>query len=126
MGKIPERVHFLGYAPDEYLPALYSGALVFTYMSLYEGFGLPPLEAMACGVPVITGNQSSLPEVIGNAGLMVDPFTVREIAASIEKIVNDDGLRQSLSAKGLIRSTNFSWENASAATIRILQEVAAA
>jgi glycosyltransferase involved in cell wall biosynthesis len=124
--QIPERVRFIGYAPDEYLPALYSGARAFAYVSLYEGFGLPPLEAMACGTPVITGNATALPEVVGDAGILADPQSIHDIATAIERIVANDDLRQRLSALGLARSRNYSWQKASDATYRILSEVAAA
>jgi glycosyltransferase involved in cell wall biosynthesis len=125
LNNIPARVHFTGHVPDRLIPALYSGATVFAYLSMYEGFGLPPLEAMACGVPVITGNRTSLPEVIGDGGTMVNPFDIDEIAAKLEQLVSDEELRRSLAARGLERSELFSWQKASDATLRILSEVAA-
>ena len=123
---VPERVCFIGHAPDEYLPALYSGARAFVYLSLYEGFGLPPLEAMACGAPVITGNATSLPEVVGQAGIMVDPQDVEEIALSLERVLTDDVLQRGMSERGLAHSQNYSWEKASDMTYKILSDIAAA
>ncbi len=123
---VPARVHFAGYVPDERLPALYTGARVFVYMSLYEGFGLPPLEAMACGTPVITGNRTSLPEVVGDGGLMVDPTDVRAIASALHMVLLDRESRRSLAERGLLRSKRFSWKTTSEMTLQILSEVAAA
>jgi len=121
---VPERVHFVGHATDADLPALYTGALAFAYVSLYEGFGLPPLEAMACGTPVITSDRTALPEVVGTAAIMVDPFETNQIGAAIENVVLDDELRLRLSKKGLQRSRGFSWKRASDETLRILSLVA--
>jgi glycosyltransferase involved in cell wall biosynthesis len=118
------RVHFTGHINDEHLPALYSGALVFVYPSVYEGFGLPPLEAMACGTPVVTGDRTSLPEVIGGAGLSVDPYNTDEIASALERLICSDDLRRFYSASGRERSQCFSWQKAGATTLRILSEIA--
>lgn len=106
------RVHFLGFVPDEDLPVLYSNAQVFALPSLYEGFGLPPLEAMACGVPVVTSNRSSLPEVVGDAGLLVDPYDVDDIAGALERALNDSSLRNTLINKAQLRVQKFSWVSA--------------
>jgi len=103
-------VIFTGYVLDEDLPALYSAAMCFVYPSYYEGFGLPPLEAMSCGVPVVVSNRASLPEVVGNAGLYVDPDDVEGIAKSITRILNNDCLRKELSEKAMKRASLFSWE----------------
>jgi glycosyltransferase involved in cell wall biosynthesis len=103
-------VIFAGYVPDEDLPALYNAADLFVYPSLYEGFGLPPLEAMACGTPVITSNASSLPEVVGDAGIMVNPYDVDELAKAMYEVLTNDGLREELSKKGLERAKLFSWK----------------
>ena len=84
-----EAVVLTGYVPESDLPALYSGSLCFVYPSYFEGFGLPPLEAMKCGAPVIVGNRTSLPEVVGDAALMVDPFDVEAIGAAIKRLIND-------------------------------------
>jgi len=126
LGAVPKRVRFLGHVPDDSLPALYSGALAFAYVSKYEGFGLPVLEAMACQTPVLTGDSSAFPEVVGGAGIMVSPFDVGGIAAKIRELVEDSELRASLIQKGLERSKQFSWQAASERTLRILSEVAAA
>jgi glycosyltransferase involved in cell wall biosynthesis len=105
-----KHVRFLGFLPDETLSAVYRLAAVFVFPSLYEGFGLPPLEAMACGTPVIASNVSSLPEVTGDAALLVDPRSADEIAAAIERVLADSSLRADLEARGLARARQFSWE----------------
>ncbi|MDP2671086.1 MAG: glycosyltransferase family 1 protein [bacterium] len=120
---IEEKVKFLGFTPTEDLPALYSGALSFVFPSLYEGFGLPLLEAMACACPVLTSNQSSLPEVVGRAGLLVNPRSSKEIAQAIEKLFKDKHLRESLSQKGQERTQNFSWEKTARETLAVLEKV---
>jgi glycosyltransferase involved in cell wall biosynthesis len=107
-----ERVVFPGYVPDEDLPAFYSAARVFAFPSLYEGFGLPPLEAMACGVPVITSNVSSLPEVVGDAALLVDPYDVDALAEALAQALTDDRLRRTLIQRGYLRTKSFTWEKA--------------
>jgi glycosyltransferase involved in cell wall biosynthesis len=96
--------------PDRTLAALYRLASVFAFPSLYEGFGLPPLEAMACGTPVVTSNLSSLPEVVDDAALLVDPYSIEDIAAGLERALGDTELRSVLAAKGRIRARSFSWE----------------
>lgn len=106
---LEESIHFTGYVEDEDLPVIYSGADLFVFPSLYEGFGLPPLEAMAAGVPVVTSNVSSLPEVVGDAGMAVDPYDVDALAAAIQQVLTDDGLRAELRAKGLERAKTFTW-----------------
>jgi glycosyltransferase involved in cell wall biosynthesis len=105
-----KHVRFLGHMPDESLAVLYRLAAVFVFPSLYEGFGLPPLEAMASGVPVITSNVSSLPEVVGDAGLLVDPTDPHAIAEAIHRVFTQPGLRDRLREKGLARAAEFSWE----------------
>jgi glycosyltransferase involved in cell wall biosynthesis len=102
-------VIFLGFVPDEDLPALYSLADVFVFPSLYEGFGLPPLEAMACGTPVVASRSSSLPEVIGDAGLMVSPDDPTVLAGTIRKVLNDQDLRQDLIERGVSQAQKFTW-----------------
>jgi glycosyltransferase involved in cell wall biosynthesis len=112
-----------GYVPEADLPALYSGALCFVYPSYFEGFGLPPLEAMKCGAPVIVGNKTSLPEVVGDAALTVDPFDVGSIAAAIEKLINDSDLRRELSVKGRKRAEMFDWRETARRTLEIYQQI---
>ncbi|WP_292460183.1 glycosyltransferase family 1 protein [Methanothermococcus sp.] len=116
-------VIFTGYVPDEDLPALYNAAVLFVYPSLYEGFGLPPLEAMACGTPVITSNTSSLPEVVGDAGIMVNPYDVDELANKMYEVLTNDGLREELSKKGLERAKLFSWKKCAEETLKVYEEV---
>ncbi len=106
---LEERVKFTGFVADEDLPALYSGACVFAFPSLYEGFGLPPLEAMACGVPVVASNTSSVPEVVGDAALVVDPYDVGALAEALERLLDDGELRSTLIARGRARARQFSW-----------------
>ncbi|MCS7287390.1 MAG: glycosyltransferase family 1 protein [Anaerolineae bacterium] len=120
---LEERVHFTGYVPDEDLPALYSAADLFVFPSLYEGFGLPVLEAMACGVPVICSNTSSLPEVAGDAALLVDPTDVQALAKAIERALTDETLRAMLRAKGLERARMFTWEKTAQKTLEVYRRV---
>ncbi|HSJ54189.1 MAG TPA: glycosyltransferase family 1 protein, partial [Anaerolineae bacterium] len=101
----------------EDLPYWYNAAEVLVYPSLYEGFGLPPLEAMACGTPVISSKASSLPEVVGDAGLLVDPADVEALAAAMEQVLADAGLRERMRAAGLQRAQRFTWENAARQTV---------
>lgn len=110
------------YVPQEDLPLLMNGADVFVFPSLHEGFGIPPLEAMACGTPVITSNVTSLPEVVGDAGMLVNPYSVDEIAEAIYKVVSDRELREGMRRKGLERAKLFSWERAARETLQILEE----
>jgi glycosyltransferase involved in cell wall biosynthesis len=112
-----------GYVPDEDLPALYRNTTVFVYPSLYEGFGLPPLEAMACGTPVITSNVSSLPEVVGDAAILIDPYNTTEIAQAIASVLKDKELRERLRMNGLARSNLFSWDKTARETLKLYQEV---
>ena len=123
LSELPPRVHLTDHVKDGHLPALYAGALVFAYPSVYEGFGLPPLEAMACGVPVLTGNQTSLPEVIGDAGVMVDPYDVDALADGLLRLVDDGALRRQCRCKGLERAKQFSWDETARRTWDILVRV---
>lgn len=116
-------VIFTGYISDGDLPALYNAADLFVYPSLYEGFGLPPLEAMACGCPVITSNTSSLHEVVGDAGIMVDPYDVDRLADAMHKVLSNDGLREDMIKKGLERAEMFSWEKTARETLKVYEEV---
>ena len=122
---LPPRVFVTGSVPDRYLPALYSGALAVAYLSLYEGFGLPPLEAMACGSVAITGNLTSLPEVVGSAALTVDPYSTEAIAEAIDELVNYPSLRSDLKRRSLERTRAFTWESAAAGIQRVLTEALA-
>jgi glycosyltransferase involved in cell wall biosynthesis len=110
-------VIFTGYVPERDLPALYSGALCFVYPSYFEGFGLPPLEAMQCGAPVITGDRTSLPEVVGAAGLMVDPFDTSALTAALARVIGDEDLRRSLRERGLKRAAEFDWRETARLTL---------
>ena len=122
---LDSEVLLTGYVPYEDLPALYSAADVFVYPSVYEGFGLPPLEAMACGTPVITGNQASLPEIVGEAGLMVDPFDSDAFADALERVLFDRLLRAEMFALGLDQVGNFSWDAMARQTLAIYHKVGA-
>jgi glycosyltransferase involved in cell wall biosynthesis len=123
LGPTPDDVELKGYISDKELPSYYSGADLFVFPSLYEGFGLPPLEAMACGCPVIVSNVASLPEVCGNAAYHVNPYSVENIAEGIQRILTDEGLRQSLIKKGLERAKLFSWENAAREHLEVFEKV---
>jgi glycosyltransferase involved in cell wall biosynthesis len=118
-----DKVRFLGTVPEQDLPALYSGAVLFVFPSEYEGFGLPVLEAMACGTPVVCSNRSSLPEIAGPAAVYVDPEDSSAIAAGLARVLEDDDLRESLSAQGLERARTFSWERTARETLRIYRVV---
>lgn len=115
----------INFIPDEDLPGLYSGAELFVFPSLYEGFGLPPLEAMACGTPVITSNASSLPEVVGDATILVNPYDVNEIKEAIEKVLTDEQLKNSMIEKGLLRARYFTVEKQANKILEIFQEIIA-
>lgn len=114
-------VIFTGYVPETDLPALYSGALSFVYPSYFEGFGLPPLEAMQCGTAVIAGSRASLPEVVGDAGLSVDPFDEAAIKNALERMIDDAGLRARLSANGIERAKHFSWRETARLTLQVYE-----
>jgi glycosyltransferase involved in cell wall biosynthesis len=107
---VRQDVRFFGFVPDQTLSALYRMASVFAFQSLYEGFGLPPLEAMACGTAVITSRISSLPEVVGDAAVLVDPYSVEDISDGMAKLLDDDALRAELVRRGRERARQFSWE----------------
>ncbi len=113
-------VYFLGFVPEEELPALYNLAAALVYPSLYEGFGLPPLEAMACGTPVLTSGTSSLPEVVGEAAVLVDPLEVVSIREGLQAIIQDGTLRERLRADGLERARAFTWERAAEELLQAL------
>jgi len=117
-----DRVLFIGEVPEDDLPALYSGAVAFAFPSLAEGFGFPPLEAMACGAPVVSSNVTSLPEVVGDAGVMVDPLDTGSIKEGLEKVIGSPTLRSELREKGLERVKKFTWEAAAEKTLRVYEE----
>lgn len=114
---------FTGYVSDEDLPGLYNAADLFVYPSIYEGFGLPPLEAMACGTPVITSNTSSLPEVVGNAGIMIDPLDIESFAESMYKVISNEDLKIKMRKKGLERAKLFSWEKCAKEVMDTYQKI---
>ena len=121
---LKDSILLTGYVPESDLPALYSGALCFVYPSYFEGFGLPPLEAMKCGVPVVVGNATSLPEVVGDAGLQVDPFDVAAIAGAIDQLICNPDLRKKLSVRGLERAGMFDWRTTARQTLKVYEQVA--
>jgi glycosyltransferase involved in cell wall biosynthesis len=112
-----------GYVSESDLPALYSGAICFAYPSYFEGFGLPPLEAMRCGTPVITGNLTSLPEVVGDAGILIDPFDTGALAAALARLFDDADLRAELRARSLARSSAFDWRETARRTLEIYRSI---
>jgi glycosyltransferase involved in cell wall biosynthesis len=118
-------VHFLGYVDDPDLPAIYSLASAFAFPTLYEGFGLPVLEAMACGTPVVTADNSSLPEVVGDAGLLVEASDAQALAASLSRVLSDGQLRRRLQISGLERSKQFRWSGAGASVLELYRRVRA-
>jgi glycosyltransferase involved in cell wall biosynthesis len=121
--RLDKYVRFLGFQPYDTLAAFYRLARAFVFPSLYEGFGLPPLEAMACGTPVVTSNVSSLPEIAGGAAILVDPYDAASIADGITRAVSDEALRAELTARGLARARDFSWTQSVAAIHRIYMDV---
>jgi glycosyltransferase involved in cell wall biosynthesis len=121
---LENHVIFSGLILDSNLPDVYRGAKALVFPSLYEGFGLPVLEAMACGTPVIASNTTALPEVIGEAGVLVDPYDVNDIAFAIEKLVSGTQLQSELSQKGLEQAKKFSWDRTANRVWHVLQEAA--
>ncbi|QQE66079.1 hypothetical protein GFS31_27750 [Leptolyngbya sp. BL0902] len=116
---LQDHIIFTGFLPDQDLISIYNGALGFVYPSLHEGFGLPPLEAMQCGVPVITSNTSSLPEVVGDAGIMIDPKDEDALCQAMLALINNQTLRTELSHKGLDRAKQFSWAKCAEQTVNV-------
>jgi glycosyltransferase involved in cell wall biosynthesis len=118
----PSDIRFLGYVPEEELPSLYSGAMFFVYPSYYEGFGLPIVEAMACGTPVITSNVSSMPEIAGESAIFFNPCSQQELYNAMMLLLQDEGLRIKLSRKGLLQSRKFSWKDTAGKTIKVYEK----
>src|SRR2546430_9962882 len=123
---IGNQIILTGYVAAADLPALYSGAICFAYPSYFEGFGLPPLEAMKCGVPVIVGDRTSLPEVVGDAGLLVNPFDELEISSALARLIDNPDLRDKLRVKGLKRADHFNWHDTARRTLEVYKQVAGA
>jgi glycosyltransferase involved in cell wall biosynthesis len=121
--KLHKYVRFFGFVPDETLACLYRLASLFVFPSLYEGFGLPPLEAMASGTPVVTSNVSSLPEVVGDAALLIDPYEPESIADAMRRVLSDPALRDSLRERGFARAREFSWDRSIRRVRQIYDEV---
>jgi glycosyltransferase involved in cell wall biosynthesis len=113
-----------GYLKQAHLPALYSGASVFVYPSFYEGLGLPVIEAMACGAPVITSNVSSLPEAAGDAGLLVDPTSIDDLSAAMEKVLVKPGVAEGMRRRGFLHARKFNWADSAAAALKLMHRVA--
>lgn len=122
--EMEERIVFTGFVPDEELPYIYNGADLFVYLSLFEGFGIPPLEAMACGIPVICSNTTSLPEVVGDAGMLVAPTDQKAVEEAILKVLENADLRADMREKGLIQAKKFSWERTARETLEVYRDVA--
>jgi glycosyltransferase involved in cell wall biosynthesis len=121
---LADAVTFTGYVPGDHLVALYNAASVAVLPSFSEGFGLPALEAMACGAPVAASRRGSIPEVVGEAGVLFDPADPDDMARALESVLADETLRQRLRAAGLARAALFSWETAAARTLDVLEEAA--
>lgn len=121
---VAKDILFTGYVAEKDLPALYSGSVCFVYPSYFEGFGLPVLEAMQCGAPVIAGNKTSLPEIVGEAGVLVDPFNQEELLQAIARVIKDRSYRNELRRKGLLRARDFSWTTTAHLTLGIYERVA--
>jgi glycosyltransferase involved in cell wall biosynthesis len=124
--KLGDAVRFLGGVPNEELVYLYNAAKLFVFPSFYEGFGLPPLEAMACGTPVVVSKISSLPEVVGDAAMLVNPEDLEEITVAMWRVLSDENLRAEMRSKGLKRAAKFSWERAARETLKVYDKVVSA
>ena len=120
---IDDKIIFTGFIPDDELPLFYNAAELFIYPSLYEGFGLPPLEAMSCATPVITSNLTSIPEVTKDCAILIDPFNKDELASSILNLLNSESLLQEYSQKGYKNSLDFTWRNTAIATLKAYEHV---
>ncbi|GAA0116802.1 glycosyltransferase family 4 protein [Clostridium senegalense] len=118
-----DKIIFTGFVPDEDLPIFYNGCEIFVYPSLYEGFGLPPLEAMNCKTPVITSNLTSIPEVVGDGGILIDPYNSDKLGDAIGNLLSNETLKNYYAEKGFERAQNFSWENTAKNTLNIYKTV---
>jgi glycosyltransferase involved in cell wall biosynthesis len=123
LNHLPPRVHFTGFVDEDDLVVLYQSALFFTYLSLYEGFGLPPLEAMAAGIPVLSSNTTSIPEVVSDKAITVDPLSVLDVADNILMLADSESLRQELSLAGVEHAKQFTWNNAAQKTFDLLKSM---
>ncbi|MBT5016294.1 glycosyltransferase family 4 protein, partial [Candidatus Peregrinibacteria bacterium] len=122
-GASRKKVHLIGYVESFELISLYNLAQVFVFPSLYEGFGIPPLEAMSCGCPVVTSNISSLPEVVGDSALLIDPYSTEEIAGAIGTLLSNKDLHADLGRKGLRQATKFSWEKSAKVLLEVFESL---
>lgn len=120
---LDSEIIFTGFVPDEELPFIYDRAKIFLYLSLFEGFGLPPLEAMACGVPVIASNTTSLPEVVGDAGITVSPTDINGVVSAMKRVLTDPLLAEKMSASGRRRAGLFSWDETARETLAVYRQV---
>ena len=120
---VRDQVFFTGYVPVEHIPLFMNGAEIFVFPSLYEGFGLPVLEAMSCGTPVISSNRSSIPEIVGSAGVLIDPTNIRDLADRIVELLRNPDERKHLSQLGLEQATRFSWGEAARQTLGVYRSV---
>ena len=121
--KIDSNVVFTGFVPEEHLPIFYNGCDTFIYPSFYEGFGLPPLEAMNCGTPVIASNLTSIPEVVGDGGILINPYNILEISNAIGNLLGNEQLREELRYKALKRASEFSWQHTAENTLKVYESV---
>jgi glycosyltransferase involved in cell wall biosynthesis len=121
--QVKEQILFTDYVPESDLPALYTGARCFVYPSYFEGFGIPPLEAMRCGTPTITGNRTCFPEIIADGGLMIDPFDERAMLGAILQVLSDSNLRADLRKKGIRRASLFDWNETARQTLSVYEKV---
>ena len=120
---LENEVVMLGFVPEEELPMLYNAATAFVYPSIYEGFGMPLLESMACGTPTLTSDCSAMPEACGDAGLVVDPYNVDSIATGLQLLLDDEGLRQSLRQRGIAHAADFTWDRMAHETAAVYRQV---
>ncbi|WP_298836316.1 glycosyltransferase family 1 protein, partial [uncultured Clostridium sp.] len=120
---IEDKVIFPGFISMNHIPFMYNACELFVYPSFYEGFGLPPIEAMACGVPVIASNVTSIPEIVKDATLLVNPYDINELSEKMYNVLHDDALRQSLITKGLKRASTLTWDNTAASTLIAYQNI---